>query len=89
MHCSMVLKSMASPDAFISVSNDATMPIFTPAEYASVVYSDDQKYVGVYPSDYIMVAAGDGADSYTEPDEKADERTFKELHDICVEVIGK
>lgn len=58
-------------------------------EYVSVVYSDDQKYVGVYPSDYIMVAAGDDADSYTEPDEKADERTFKELHDICVEVIGK
>ena len=57
-------------------------------EYAAVVYSDDQQYVGTYPSDYIMVAAGDDADSYTEPDEKADERTFKELHDICVEVIG-
>ena len=57
-------------------------------EYAAVVYSDDQQYVGTYPSDYIMVAAGDDADSYTEPDEKADERTFKELHDICVEGIG-
>lgn len=57
-------------------------------EYAAVVYSDDQQYVGTYHSDYIMVAAGDDADSYTEPDEKADERTFKELHDICVEVIG-
>ena len=58
-------------------------------EYSSVIYYDDERYVGTYPSDYIMVAAGDDADSYTEPDEKADERTFKELHDICVEVIGK
>lgn len=58
-------------------------------EYLSVIYYDDERYVGTYPSDYIMVAAGDDADSYTEPDEKADERTFKELHDICVEVIGK
>ena len=58
--------------------------------YDAADYPDDQQYVGTYPVNSIMnnVNTEDFTD-YTKEDEKADERTFKELHDICVEVIGK
>lgn len=60
-------------------------------EYVAAVYPDDQQYVGTYPPNSIMNKA-EPAEAYsdnTKKDEKADERTFKELYDISVEAIGK
>lgn len=58
--------------------------------YDAADYPDDQQYVGTYPVNSIMNKVNtENFSDYTKEDEKSEERTFKELYDICVEVIGK